>query len=185
MVAMGWGLNNLKTGDVILTTISEHNSSVLPWQLVSKKTGAVLDYIYLNEIGELDLVAFKKQVLSFNGRVKVLVISHASNVLGTIFDIKAICRFASEHGIVTVVDGAQSIPHLKVNVTSLGCDFYGFSAHKDSDHLVGFVNTATSRLKKIFVVMGEPRASIFLAQRIRDELKKDAVTPSVDDEFEI
>lgn len=130
IVAMGWGLNNLKNGDVILTTISEHNSSVLPWQLVSKKTGAVLDYIYLNETGELDFVAFKKQVLSFNGRVKVLVISHASNVLGTVFDIKAICRFASEQGIVTVVDGAQSIPHLKVNVTSLDCDFYGFSAHK-------------------------------------------------------
>jgi metallo-beta-lactamase family protein len=73
----------------------------------------------------------------------------------------------------------------KINVRADIETIYGFSAHKDSDHLVGFVNTATSRLKKIFVVMGEPRASIFLAQRIRDELKKDAVTPSVDDEFEI
>jgi cysteine desulfurase / selenocysteine lyase len=127
MVALGWGAEHLKKGDIILSGISEHSSSILPWQKVSEIKGAVIEYMEPNEEGLL-LVNTVKERLS--DKVKVIVIAHASNVLGTIFPVKEICKLAKEKGILVVVDGAQAAPHLPVNVQSLGCDFYAFSAHK-------------------------------------------------------
>lgn len=127
MVAHGWALGNLKKGDVILVTDAEHHSNLLPWQEVAKRTGAAIEVIEVSEEGMLSLDSVKEKL---NKKVKLIAIAHSSNVLGTIFPIKDICKLARKVGAKIVVDGAQAVPHFQVNVQSLGCDFYAFSAHK-------------------------------------------------------
>jgi cysteine desulfurase/selenocysteine lyase len=127
MVAFGWGVFHLQKGDVILTTISEHHSNFLPWKAVAEKTGAAVNLIDLNEDGTFSIDKFKKVL---NKRVKVVCISQASNVLGTIFPLREICDLAHKQGTIVVVDGAQGLPHLGIDVREIGCDFYAFSAHK-------------------------------------------------------
>ena len=127
MVAFGWASKNLSKGDVILMVESDHHSNLVPWQVMAKQTGVILKVLKTNEIGDAPLNAFKKELTD---KVKMVVLSHTSNVLGTIFPIKEICGLAKKVGAVVSVDGAQAIPHLKVNVQSLGCDFYSFSGHK-------------------------------------------------------
>lgn len=130
MVAFGWGMHNLKANDVILTSASEHNSNLLPWRLVAKNTGAIIKLVKLDPNGVLNLKDLEQKLVEEATHVKVIVLAHASNVLGTIFPIKKICALAKKHNVIVVVDGAQAIPHLPVNVQSLGCDFYAFSGHK-------------------------------------------------------
>lgn len=127
MIAFGWAEPKLSEGDVILVLNAEHHSNLVPWQVVAKRTGAKLDLLEVNENGELPLSIVKEKLTK---DVRIVAVSHASNVLGTIFPIKKICKLAKEVGAVVVVDGAQGVPHLKVNVQSLGCDFYSFSSHK-------------------------------------------------------
>ena len=127
IIAYGWGLKNLKKGDVVLTTVAEHNSNLLPWMFVCESTGAKIEYLELTPTGTLDLKTVESRITN---RVKVVVISHASNVLGTIFPVKEISSIAGEMGAVTIIDGSQAVPHFKVNVQSIGCDFYAFSGHK-------------------------------------------------------
>jgi len=122
-----WGAENLKKGDVILTTLSEHHSNFVSWQILSQITGATLDFIDLVEDGSFSMEKFKEKM---NEKVKLIAISHASNVLGTIFPIKDICKEAKKHGALVSVDGAQSAPHMPINMKNLGCDFYSFSGHK-------------------------------------------------------
>jgi cysteine desulfurase / selenocysteine lyase len=126
-VALSWGEQNIKSGDVVLTSIVEHNSNLLPWQVLCEKKGAKLEYVALDKDGLLD---WNDYVAKLTNKVRVVVIAHASNVLGTIYDIKKISKMAKEVGALVVVDGAQSIPHLTINVQSLGCDFFAFSSHK-------------------------------------------------------
>jgi cysteine desulfurase / selenocysteine lyase len=127
MVAFGWGMQNINEGDVILSVISEHHSSILPWQTVAESRGAEIAYLETDEEGLLPLSNVKDKL---DERVKVIVIAHASNVLGTILPVKEICDIAKDRGIKVIVDGAQAVPHLPVNMQSLGCDFYAFSSHK-------------------------------------------------------
>jgi cysteine desulfurase/selenocysteine lyase len=126
-VAFTWGLANLHAGDVILVTDAEHHSNLIPWQLVAKKTGAVLAFLKTDEHGELDTAQVK---LKLTSKVKLVSLAHASNMLGTIFPVKGIAKLAHSVGAVVCVDGAQAIPHVKVDVQSLGVDFYAFSGHK-------------------------------------------------------
>jgi len=126
-VAISWGLQNLKKGDVVLLTNAEHHSNLVPWQEEAKVVGAKIDFVKVDKNGEISLDEVKKKL---NKKVKLVSICHASNVLGTIFPVKGICKLAKEVGAIVVVDGAQAIPHMKVNVSDLGCDFYAFSAHK-------------------------------------------------------
>ena len=126
-IAASWCDKNLHEGDTILTTISEHHSNFIPWQIYTKKRKANLELISLTTEGLLDIDDLKSKL---NNKVKLIALSHASNVLGTIFPIKEVCSIAKEYGIRVSVDGAQGAPHLKVNVKSLGCDFYSFSGHK-------------------------------------------------------
>ena len=126
-VARIWGEDNLTSKDEILTFVSEHHSNFIPWQQVAKKTGAKFTVISLDKNGELSLEEFKKHLSS---SVKIVAISHVSNVLGTIFPVKGICKLAHEIGALVSVDGAQAVGHISVNVQSLGCDFYSFSSHK-------------------------------------------------------
>ena len=127
LVAKSYGLAHLKQGDVILSTEVEHHSSILPWQFVAHKTGAKLEYIPLTKEGKLSLETVRE---AFSSQVKILAIHHVSNVLGYESPIKEIIKIAHEYGAIVVVDGAQAIQHLEVNVADLDCDFYAFSGHK-------------------------------------------------------
>ena len=118
---------NLKKGDVVLTTVAEHNSNVLPWEYICERTGSGVEYMELTDEGLLDMDVFKSKLTD---KVKVVVLSHASNVLGTILPVKQISELAKEKGALVVIDGSQAAPHIQVNVQSLGCDFYAFSGHK-------------------------------------------------------
>lgn len=125
-VAFGWGLANLGHGDKVLVVESEHHSALVPWQVVCKMAGAELVSVGVNSDGELDL----KEIEDKLSGTKIISLSHASNVLGTVFPIKEISRLAKKAGALVCVDGAQAAPHFPVNIQSLGCDFYSFSGHK-------------------------------------------------------
>ncbi len=126
-IAFEWGVENLSAGDEILFVTADHHSNIVPWQVVAERTGAKLKSFELDSNGEIDLALFKDAI---SEETKLISISHASNVLGTIFPVKEICKLAKEVGALVSVDGAQGIPHLKINVQGLGCDFYSFSGHK-------------------------------------------------------
>ncbi|MFN3821176.1 MAG: aminotransferase class V-fold PLP-dependent enzyme [bacterium] len=117
----------LNPGDVILLTPAEHHSNLIPWQMVAKRKNVSLKFINLNSEGRFDLEDVE---IHWDPRIKVFAFQHASNVLGTIHNVKDLCHIARSHGALTVVDGAQAAPHLKLDVKSLGCDFYTFSGHK-------------------------------------------------------
>jgi cysteine desulfurase/selenocysteine lyase len=127
MVATTWGAANLKKGDTILLGDFEHHSNMVPWLEIAEKTGAEIEYLESDENGEIHLEEVEKKM---TGRVKLISLTHASNVLGTIVPIKEICGLAAKKGILVSVDGAQAAPHLEINMADLGCDFYSFSAHK-------------------------------------------------------
>lgn len=127
VVAQSYGLQNVMAEDEIVITPMEHHSNIIPWQQVAKITGATLKYIPLQEDGTISLEDVKETVTN---KTKIVAIAHVSNVLGTINPIKEIAKIAHENGAVIVVDGAQSAPHLKIDVQDLDCDFYAFSGHK-------------------------------------------------------
>lgn len=127
MVALGFGMDYIQEGDEIITTELEHHSNVLPWMNVAKKKNATLKYIELDSTGRITDEAFKKTITE---KSKVLAITYVSNVMGYITPIKEIIKIAHEHNIIVVVDAAQAVPHMKVDVQDLDCDFLAFSAHK-------------------------------------------------------
>lgn len=127
MVALGFGVDYIQEGDEIITTELEHHSNVLPWMNVAKKKNATLKYIELDSTGRITVEAFKKTITE---KSKVLAITYVSNVMGYITPIKEIIKIAHEHNIIVVVDAAQAVPHMKVDVQDLDCDFLAFSAHK-------------------------------------------------------
>jgi cysteine desulfurase/selenocysteine lyase len=126
-VAASYGRANLKPGDEIVITYMEHHSNIIPWQQVAKETGATLKYISLTEDHALSLEEVKSTITS---NTKIVSIMQVSNVLGTINPVKEIAEIAHVNGAVMVVDGAQSTPHMKVDVQDLDCDFFAFSGHK-------------------------------------------------------
>ena len=126
LVGYSWGLQNIKPGDVILTSELEHHSNLVPWQLLAKKTGASLRFIPVDENGTLVLEALDRLL----DGVKLLAISQVSNTLGTIVPLASIVPKAHAAGAVVLVDGAQAVPHLAVDVRALDVDFYAFSGHK-------------------------------------------------------
>jgi cysteine desulfurase / selenocysteine lyase len=126
-VARSYGMANLAEGDEIVITPMEHHSNIIPWQQVAKTTGATLKYIPLQPDGTIDLSDVEKTVTE---HTKIVSVMQVSNVLGTINPIKEIAAIAHKKGAVMMVDGAQSAPHLKVDVQDLDCDFFAFSAHK-------------------------------------------------------
>lgn len=127
LIAYSYGLNNLRGGDEILITIAEHHSNLVTWQRVAKATGATLNYIYLAADGNLSAEEIDKKLTR---RTKILAVTQVSNVLGIINDIKTLAAKAHEVGAVIVVDGAQSVPHIPVDVQDLDADFLAFSGHK-------------------------------------------------------
>ncbi len=128
LVAYAWGRHNIKEGDIIVTTEYEHHSNIVPWQLLVQEKGAKLQYINIDDNGELILDDLDKYLAT--GKVKLVAFSLMSNVLGTISDASKIISKCKQAGVLTLVDGAQAVPHLKVDIEKLGCDFFAFSGHK-------------------------------------------------------
>ena len=128
LVAQTWGVANLQPGDVILLTEMEHHSNIVPWQMLAKRTGAKLAFVpVLGDEGLLDLAA-ADQLLS--APVKLFALTHISNALGTVNPVADLCAKARKRGIVTLVDGAQSAGHRRVDMQEIGCDFFAASGHK-------------------------------------------------------
>ncbi|MEM2210836.1 MAG: cysteine desulfurase [Nitrososphaerales archaeon] len=127
LVAYSWGRANISKGDTILLTEMEHHSNIIPWQLLAKEKSANLKYIGITDDGFLKDDEIKEYL---DNHPKILAITHVSNVLGTINPIKEIVRYAHKNGVIVLVDGAQSVPHMPVNVQDLDCDFLAFSSHK-------------------------------------------------------
>ena len=127
LVAYSWALPRLGPGDVILVSRMEHHANIVPWQLVAQRTGAQIRVAEILPDGGLDLDALHA---AMTGEVKLLAITHTSNVLGTVNPVREICREARRRGIVSVVDGSQAVPHRRVDVAALGCDFYALTGHK-------------------------------------------------------
>jgi cysteine desulfurase / selenocysteine lyase len=128
LIAHSWARLNLKKDDGIAITEIEHHSNIVPWQILSQEIGTRLEYVGIDENGFLDLKSMIELISS--RKVKLVSISHMSNVLGTIVPIEKIIKIAHEYGIPVIVDGAQSVPHMPVNVKNMDCDFLVFSAHK-------------------------------------------------------
>ncbi|MBU8880814.1 cysteine desulfurase [Bacillus sp. FJAT-29790] len=126
-VAASYGRANLQEGDEIVISYMEHHSNIIPWQQVAKQTGATLKYLPLQEDGSISLDDVKETITS---NTKIVSVMHVSNVLGVMNPVKEIAKIAHENGAVMMVDGAQSAPHLKIDVQDLDCDFFAFSGHK-------------------------------------------------------
>ncbi|MCH2462389.1 MAG: cysteine desulfurase [Gemmatimonadetes bacterium] len=127
LVASSWGMDTLGDGDEILLSSLEHHSNIVPWQLVASRTGARLRYIEMDEQGRL-ILDYLPELLT--DRTRMVAVSHISNALGTVNPIREIVNQAKQVGALVLVDGAQAVPHRRVDVQELGCDFYAFSGHK-------------------------------------------------------
>ena len=127
LVSTAWGLDNVGEGDEILISVLEHHSNIIPWQLLARRTGAVIKYIELDEQGRWILDELPRLLTD---RTKVVAISHVSNALGTVNPVKRVAAAAHEVGALVLVDGAQGAVHMKVDVLDLGVDCYAFSGHK-------------------------------------------------------
>jgi cysteine desulfurase/selenocysteine lyase len=128
LVAYSWGRQNVQKDDIVVTTEYEHHSNIVPWQLLTKEKGAKLEYIGVDDNGELILDQLDTYLDT--GKVKLVTFSQMSNVLGTISKTEEIIKRCHQKGVLVLVDGAQSVPHLKVDIQKLDCDFFAFSAHK-------------------------------------------------------
>ena len=127
LVAFSFGEAFLKEGDEVLVSVMEHHSNIVPWQMLRERKGIVLKVIPMTDEGEIDLEAYKNL---FSPRTRLVCIAHVSNVLGTVNPVKEMTAIAHAHGAKVLVDGAQSVPHRRVDVQDIGCDFLTFSGHK-------------------------------------------------------
>ncbi len=127
LVAQTYGRQRVKAGDEILITHMEHHSNIVPWQVLCEEKGARLRVVPITDTGELDVEAFQRML---TGRTKLAAITYVSNALGTVNPIKELVAMAHAQGVPVLVDGAQAVPHLPINVLDLGCDFFVFSGHK-------------------------------------------------------
>lgn len=127
LVAATWGMDQLGEGDEILLTTMEHHSNIVPWQLVARRTGAKLRYLEMDDEGKIDLDGLDTVLTD---RTRLVALTHVSNALGTVNPVEVVIKAAKAKGAVVLLDGAQAVPHRKVDVGALGVDFYAFSSHK-------------------------------------------------------
>ena len=127
LVSYGWGAHNLKAGDEIILSVMEHHANIVPWHFLRERLGVKLVWVDCDTNGDLDPQAV---IDAMTPRTRMVAITHLSNVLGTVVDVKSICEAARARGIVTCVDGSQAAVHMPVNVADLGCDFYAITGHK-------------------------------------------------------
>jgi cysteine desulfurase / selenocysteine lyase len=126
-VAYGYGMPNIGEGDEIVLSIMEHHSNIVPWHFIRERQGAKLVFAPIEEDGRFDIAAFERCLTE---RTKLVAITHMSNVLGTVVDVKEVCRIAHERGIPVLVDGSQAAVHMPVDVVDIDCDWYVFTGHK-------------------------------------------------------
>ena len=182
LVAQSWGRANLKRGDMALSTVMEHHSNIVPWQILAGEKGFALEFIPIHPEGMLDMDAYER--LLRNNRVKLVTVAHSSNVLGTVNPVAEMARLAHEHGAVILVDGAQSVPHMSVDVQALDVDFLAFSGHKMLGPTgIGILYGRRSLLDAMPPWMGggDMIAKVTLAGSVWNELpyKFEAGTPSI------
>ncbi|MEL3921694.1 SufS family cysteine desulfurase [Aeromonas enteropelogenes] len=127
LVAQSWGVSELRAGDEVVLSTLEHHANIVPWQLVAQRTGAVIRVIPLDERGNLDMAAY---LAMLGPRTRLVSVAHVSNALGTVNPVEQIVAAAKAVGAMTLIDGAQAVVHLEVDVQAIGCDFYAFSGHK-------------------------------------------------------
>ncbi|MBS4722591.1 cysteine desulfurase [Aeromonas caviae] len=127
LVAQSWGMSELRAGDEIVLSTLEHHANIVPWQLVAQRTGAVIRVIPLDERGDLDMAAY---LALLGPRTRLVSVAHVSNALGTVNPVKEMVAAAKAVGALSLIDGAQAVAHLEVDVQAIGCDFYAFSGHK-------------------------------------------------------
>ncbi|MFZ5973825.1 MAG: SufS family cysteine desulfurase, partial [Bacillota bacterium] len=127
LVAAAWGAANIGAGDEIILTEMEHHSNIVPWQMLAEKTGAFIKTAPINACGELDLYQYE---WLFSPRTRIVAAAHVSNVLGTVNPVRSMADIAHRHGALILIDGAQSAPHMPVDVRALDADFFAFSGHK-------------------------------------------------------
>jgi len=127
LLAYSYGMDNIKEGDEIVISIMEHHSNLVPWQKVAKSKNATLKYMYINKEYELSDEEIENKITD---KTKIVSITQVSNVLGTINNVEKIIKTAHKHGAIVIVDGSQSIPHMKIDVQKMDCDFFFFSGHK-------------------------------------------------------
>lgn len=127
LVAYSYGLDNVKEGDEIVITVMEHHSNMLPWQMVAKKNKAKLIYLEPDEEGVISREEYTSKITD---KTRIVAVGHVSNVMGVTNPVKEITEYAHSKGAIVVIDGAQSTPHMKVDVQDIGCDFFAFSGHK-------------------------------------------------------
>ena len=127
LIAYSYGMDNLSKDDEVVLSIMEHHSNLVPWQSVCKKTGAKLNYMYINDEFELSDEEIESKITD---KTKIVGITHISNVLGTVNNVEKIIKYAHKKGAIVVVDSSQSIPHMKIDVQKMDCDFLVFSGHK-------------------------------------------------------
>lgn len=152
LVAHGWGRKNLGEGDEVVLTETEHHSNLVPWQLAARDTGARLRFIPVREDGTLDMEEAERLI---GPRTRIVAAVHASNVLGTVNPVERLAELAHEAGALMLVDGAQSAPHLPVDVGSLGCDFFAASGHKMLGPMgIGYLWARPETLREMDPFMG-------------------------------
>ncbi len=127
LVAYSYLLPKLQAGDVILVSRMEHHANIVPWQLMAERTGAKVEVIEILQDGTIDMDAFAAQL---RPQVKLVAVAHVSNVLGTINPVREMAKLARKHSIPMLVDGSQAVPHMPVDISAIGCDFYVFTGHK-------------------------------------------------------
>jgi cysteine desulfurase / selenocysteine lyase len=184
LIAHSWARLNLKKDDGVAITEIEHHSNIVPWQILSQEIGTRLEYVGIDENGFLDLEHMIELISS--KKIKLVSLSHMSNVLGTIVPIERIIRIAHENGIPVIVDGAQSVPHMPVNVKNMDCDFLVFSAHKMLGPTgVGVLYAKKEHLDKMkpFLAGGDMIKEVFKFHTDYNEVpyKFEAGTPNIAD----
>lgn len=184
LIAHSWARSNLKKDDVIAITEIEHHSNIVPWQILCQEIGTRLEYVGIDESGFLDIEYLIELISS--RKVKLISISHMSNVLGTIVPIERIVKTAHQYDIPVIVDGAQSVPHMPVDVKKLDCDFLVFSAHKMLGPTgVGVLYAKKELLEKMkpFMAGGDMIKEVFKFHTNYNEVpyKFEAGTPNIAD----
>jgi cysteine desulfurase/selenocysteine lyase len=127
MVAYAWAMNTMTDGDEIILSVMEHHANIVPWHFLRERMGVKLVWVDIDANGDLDP---QKVLEAITPRTKLIAVTHLSNVLGTVVDVKTICHGARERGVATLIDGSQSAVHMPVNVEDIGCDFYPVTGHK-------------------------------------------------------
>ncbi|MGJ8604691.1 MAG: cysteine desulfurase [Marivita sp.] len=165
-VAYGWAMPNLTAGDEIILSVMEHHANIVPWHFLRERQGVVIKWVDVDSTGYLDPQAV---IDAMGPKTKLVAVTHLSNVLGTVVDVKTICDAARERGIATLIDGSQAAVHMPVNVDDIGCDFYAITGHK----LYGPSGSGATFMKK--ARMAEMQPFLGGGDMIR-EVHKDEVT---------